>query len=585
MRKLNFTEHSFYAFTRRTYRKASLFTGLLYILTLSVYSQPLLSLPAFEASTPDERVEQVLNTVLLDGIANVRTSYLDSLQTIAGTLKDKRLQHYQQAVDMLRKLTSPTLLTPARKARQEQLLMSFIDDSPYVDLKGFVFYMKGMSAFYQNQYDQALPLIFKAKKLFDAAYPDPASIPVFYFKGFFEVYYYFEDYGTAAWYCRLILKQKNADMFAHSGAWNNLGLSYLKMGQFDKAKAAFESGIKACRREKRLNYEALIIGNLGNALRLQGKYKEALPFLYQDIRTNENVIPENAVISRYYAANALLHLDSIRKAKQYLAPPAMVMPVWTHPGYDLIRYETLGLYYDKTGDFRTAASCKDSLLALKDSLKKEFDYKKITVLESTLQAEKYLAAQQKTQYAVLRRNLIIGALILIFTALLVWLNKRRRHTIRQQAIQQRQTEEQLAGATRQLDEYVRFLNERNALIEDITLRLKSATGQQPDTGKPAQEPAAIRSLHDSVLLTEDHWKEFKTRFDKAFPDFFNRLRANYPDLTPAETRLLALQHLQLPSRNIANMLAISPESLKKTRYRLRKKYPQLLADANDTTLS
>ncbi len=578
MCKIIFTEYSLYAFTRRTHRKIAILTGLLYFLLPYVYSQPPLRVQELARFTPDQRIEQLLNIVFRTGIVYLRPSYLDSLQTTAATLGDNRLAHYVHVVGLQHQQLNKADL------KQDAALTAYVEQSPYTDLKGYLFYMKGMAAFYANQYSKALPDLFRAKAIFDQAYPDPSALPQFYLKGFFEVYYYYEDYNTAAYYSRLALKHGHSDIFARSGVWNNLGLSYLKMRRFDKAKTAFEAGVRACRQEKRQDYEALITGNLGNVLRLQGNYREALPFLYQDIRTNEKVIPENAVISRFYAANALLHLDSVSKAKTYLAPPAVVMPVWTHPGYDLIRYETLGLYHHKTGDFRKAAAYKDSLLALKDSLKQEFDYKKITVLESTLQAEKYLAGQKKVQRAVLRRNLIIGALIVIFTGLLFWLNKRRHQTIRQQAIRQRQTEEQLANATKQLEEYVRFLNERNALIEDITLRLKSATGQQPDSAEPAQEPAAIRSLHESILLTEDHWKEFKTRFDKVFPEFFTKLRSRYPDLTPAETRLLALQHLQLPSRNIANMLAISPESLKKTRYRLRKKYPQLLADANDTTM-
>ncbi|MEJ7684517.1 MAG: hypothetical protein WKG06_43050 [Segetibacter sp.] len=49
------------------------------------------------------------------------------------------------------------------------------------------------------------------------------------------------------------------------------------------------------------------------------------------------------------------------------------------------------------------------------------------------------------------------------------------------------------------------------------------------------------------------------------------MREKFPDLSPAELRLLILTKLNLSAREMANMLGISIDAIRKSRYRLRKK--------------
>jgi len=50
-----------------------------------------------------------------------------------------------------------------------------------------------------------------------------------------------------------------------------------------------------------------------------------------------------------------------------------------------------------------------------------------------------------------------------------------------------------------------------------------------------------------------------------------RLRATFPTLTPAEIRVICLSRLSLSTKEMANMLGVSPDTIVKTRYRIRKK--------------
>ncbi len=84
----------------------------------------------------------------------------------------------------------------------------------------------------------------------------------------------------------------------------------------------------------------------------------------------------------------------------------------------------------------------------------------------------------------------------------------------------------------------------------------------------------INKLLTSISLNcaqEEDWVEFQKVFEEIHVDFFSNLKKEFPDLTPTELRLSALLKLNLCSKDIATIMGISPDSLRVSRYRLRKK--------------
>lgn len=83
--------------------------------------------------------------------------------------------------------------------------------------------------------------------------------------------------------------------------------------------------------------------------------------------------------------------------------------------------------------------------------------------------------------------------------------------------------------------------------------------------------ANIFKLVESSLSTEAEWDEFKVRFDQLQPDFYNQLLRTHPGLSKSEVRLLILIHIGYSQKEIAGILRIAPDSVKKGRNRARKK--------------
>jgi len=80
----------------------------------------------------------------------------------------------------------------------------------------------------------------------------------------------------------------------------------------------------------------------------------------------------------------------------------------------------------------------------------------------------------------------------------------------------------------------------------------------------------IRTI-DFDLQDDNNWKNFSRYFEEVHKDFNSNVKAKFPDITANELRLLALLKMNLSSKEIANILNISQEGIKKARYRLRKK--------------
>ncbi|WP_282136707.1 tetratricopeptide repeat protein [Seonamhaeicola maritimus] len=67
------------------------------------------------------------------------------------------------------------------------------------------------------------------------------------------------------------------------------------------------------------------------------------------------------------------------------------------------------------------------------------------------------------------------------------------------------------------------------------------------------------------------WEEFNTRFIDVNANFYANLRAKHPKLTPTERKYCALIKLKFSSKDMAQLLLVSLETVHITRHRLRKK--------------
>ena len=125
----------------------------------------------------------------------------------------------------------------------------------------------------------------------------------------------------------------------------------------------------------------------------------------------------------------------------------------------------------------------------------------------------------------------------------------------------KETEEELAA-------YINNIKEKNELIEQLNIEIEQLHERDSTSD---EKVVMLDILQKNVILTEDDWTRFKEIFESVHANFFIYLKEKFTGLTQAEVRLLALTKLNMSTKEMAGMLGISPETIRQTRWRLRKK--------------
>lgn len=106
---------------------------------------------------------------------------------------------------------------------------------------------------------------------------------------------------------------------------------------------------------------------------------------------------------------------------------------------------------------------------------------------------------------------------------------------------------------------------------EMILELKNMLVMHKDKFSNSQRYRSfIKKLNNSVKDTED-WKRFEVNFKELHEDFFERLLKEYPILTPKDLKLCAYLKMNLSTKEIAPLMAITIRGVEIHRYRLRKK--------------
>ena len=124
-------------------------------------------------------------------------------------------------------------------------------------------------------------------------------------------------------------------------------------------------------------------------------------------------------------------------------------------------------------------------------------------------------------------------------------------------------DKELANQTMSIIQKNKFLVK---LKDELQRIQKSTTDAQFKT-----KFSAISKRINKEIDNKQQNQIFETYFDEVHEDFFERLKQQFPQLSPSEMRLCAYIRMNLTSKEIAVLLNISDRGVEIGRYRLRKK--------------
>lgn len=105
------------------------------------------------------------------------------------------------------------------------------------------------------------------------------------------------------------------------------------------------------------------------------------------------------------------------------------------------------------------------------------------------------------------------------------------------------------------------------LLKQISERLQKMNGIQ------AQNEEVVKEILNTIRSTvnEDETDKYLMHFEKIHPGFFKTLPVLHPSLTSREIKLCAYLKLNLGHKEIADILHVEPESVRKAKSRMRRK--------------
>jgi len=377
-------------------------------------------------------------------------------------------------------------------------------------------------------------------------------------------YYYVKAYDLASVYLKQALETpiyEPVPEFA-TVTYNTLGLCYMRQMKYDSAIIAFKEAHDHAVKANMVAYIGLTSGNMGNAYYKLGDENAALPLLEEDFRLSVQTQEFNSALNASLALAAIYLKRGLRDQAEYHMNFA---------GQHVNRKDDRAMqsYFNNlsdlrkiAGDFKSALAYRDSaalyLVRIQSTEEKDILERARLELEIEKHSNAVAALESLRKRQVLLRN---GMLVIVVLAGIILLSTIQRRY--------RKRKLQLEQARKELNMFTGMIKEKNELLDSFSHEIE--TLRATDEHNRDQRSQHLTTLMHAHILTEDDWHQFQVLFDKVHPGFFARLREKMPDLTAAETRLLALTKLQLAPREMASMLGISYDSILKTRQRLRKK--------------
>lgn len=233
-------------------------------------------------------------------------------------------------------------------------------------------------------------------------------------------------------------------------------------------------------------------------------------------------------------------------------------------------YEVLYNYKDAI----TAYKSYQSKSAVLYNSKKSQQMEELKTIYETEKKEKEIALKaaeievlkQKEAIAKNRQiflGIIIFSIVLLASALFYGL----RQKMKRNKVEREKLDASLQFKEKELTTHALHLAHKNEVLLDLKSQLKELKSGT-DNSKSFQKVINAINLD---INNDNNWEQFRTYFEDVHKDFNSKVKRTFPEVTSNDLRLMSLLKMNLSSKEIANILNISTEGVKKARYRLRKK--------------
>lgn len=393
-----------------------------------------------------------------------------------------------------------------------------------------------------------------------------------------QVYYFFGRYDLSEKHLKIALKHTHITESSKIKIYNTLSLIYR-----DKVdnKISEQYLRKAYDQAVKLNDEAwmgILSGNLGYIALTKKQNEKARQLIEFDYRVSTK---GKQVSSQLNALALLIELDL---SENKLAQSTLKMKTFdslmigeTNPQLIEIFYHTRVIYYEKLGQFQMALANFRKYVSYKEINNEKRQFVNIQNAEFQIeferkQGENIIYKEKKKLDDLIILGLFVICLIVGLTSFIIikQIQRKRFQDKELLTLRAQKMEDELHATEREMRALLSTMFDKNKEIFELQEQV-DLFEKNRNSRTDSEKEAMLNDLQSFSLLTENDWIEFKRLFEKLNPGFFDFFQDQFPEITSAEIRLAALIKLNLSNLEMARTLAISPDSVRKTNLRLRKK--------------
>jgi DNA-binding CsgD family transcriptional regulator len=521
------------------------------------------------------------------------SGFISNVQRVAIELKDERLKDYAVFYNKARFLVTERDATHRITGMNGLLANEKKNGSRPIFIATCLFYI-GQNQFDKGSYAQGFENMVMCKELLlKIGYENIPEIGKY-------LHYLSLDYFSFGYFDKAVeLLQTSAQYLPYSSnldiqMYNTIGLSYEAQAMWDSAARYFKITMAKAERYNDLTWIGLSSGNLGSVYLKSCRYQEAIYPLTQEYDACISAAPLSALLACLGLCKAYIETGNLEKARFFiteserirnLTPKYFYATVWSQQLRRVKYFSTFSEYYKSIGNIHLAYTYLDSFTIYNSMLSEQFNANQLKLVEKKLEIQKYqLDAElekQKKRTTTIKNWLLNLGLLLIAVSLVsaYWVSiiKRKKQIAvdvekgKVAALEERALQQKFLQSEKDLLTYIYQINDKNQLIEKVAFELSVIQNAMPKGEEVGDIAETLKGLYDATLLTNDDWEEFKEKFNSVYPEFFKKLLIKYPDLTASELRLIALSTLNIETKQMGMMLGISAESVRKSKYRIRKK--------------
>ncbi|SEL61248.1 Tetratricopeptide repeat-containing protein [Aquimarina amphilecti] len=367
-----------------------------------------------------------------------------------------------------------------------------------------------------------------------------------------------------------------------SNTYIKIGESYQSLKNYKEAKKNISLGLDIAKKYNIKDNIMNALSGLGEIYAEEKKYEKAVEYLNKSLEMST----ENDFLNHISILNTMGYVltqkGEEKKALQYLQT-------------SIRKADSLGAIYQLKNAFQQRAATFESLKEYQKALSdtKEFNRiadsldnvtksKQIEELKITYETEKKEAAialqkeeiknlSQQVEISNLRKTLYAGGMIsfiavsgLLFFGFKQRIKKNKIEREKQEAIYKQEIE----FKKKELTSQTLHLVQKNSFIQELKENLERIKNS-PELFKVEFRRLVLLLKKESA--EDKDWEVFKSYFADVHNNFDNKLKSIYAEISEKEIRLASFLRMNLTTKEIATMLNVLPDSVLKSKYRLKKK--------------